>query len=94
MQLTVLRADSTAYPPSLREALRQRRIELGLTQRDLANLVNGPSGEPTHQSVINQWERGKVNPPPHRLALWASALGVQVVMGLQLIPAGTTSPKV
>lgn len=93
MQLVALSPTNPNMPESFIEALRQRRIELGLTQLDVAQRIpaNNPSGH-VHHTALSGWEAGKVTPRPSMLAMWAEVLGVRVVVGLQAIP-DDSAPK-
>lgn len=53
--------------------LRQRRIEAGLNQIDLADKTG------LHQSYISYLERGLKNPTPRTLKIIADQLGCQVI---------------
>ncbi len=87
MQLMALSKYSDKWPAPFIEALRQRRIELGLTQLEVALRIptDAPDGH-AHQSSVATWEKGRSVPPPNIMAKWAEALGVRVVVGLQAIP--------
>ena len=87
MQLTVLTTTDRRFPLSVLEALRQRRITLGMTQRETAERIRAIGGS-THQSTVAGWETGSAHPSPDLMAMWAEALGVRVVVGLQEIPRG------
>lgn len=93
MQLAILQASSATYPLPMVEALRLRRIQLGWTQLELSRRINlfDEAGQRVRvaQSSLAQWERLRVAPTPNRLAAWAAALGVQVVVGLQEMPTMT-----
>ena len=68
---------------SLGEAIRQRRVELGMSQEELAERI----GLDVRQSDVSRLERGKVLFPRHeRLNQIADALGVS--MGALLVEAG------
>jgi len=54
-------------------ALRDRRMHLGLTQRDLADALG------VQQSSISDWESGTVVPRLTTLHRWAEALGLAVI---------------
>ena len=57
---------------TVNEVLRDRRIELRISQQTLANRL-GKS-----QMAIWQWEKGIVNPRLDSLTTWAAELGCQV----------------
>ena len=60
--------------PTLGTAIRSRRRELGMTQQDLATLVNR-GGDDMRQSDVSRLERGHVTlPRSHRLQQIAEAL--------------------
>ncbi len=60
--------------PTLGSAIRARRRELGMTQQDLATLVNR-GGDDMRQSDVSRLERGQVTlPRSHRLQQIAEAL--------------------
>lgn len=86
MQLAILESNARTLPPRLVAALRQRRIDLGIMQNELARRIVGRDGKPVHQSSLSGWESGAVVPPPDMVAAWADALGVQVLMGLREKP--------
>lgn len=70
------------------KALRQRRIELGLTQRDVGLMLR------VAPTAINDHEAGRKSPILWTLVRWADALGMQVQVvakptGRQLKPCGT-----
>lgn len=56
----------------IHEILRDRRIELGISQWALAKMID------KSQSGVWQWEAGKVDPRAYSLELWAGALGVKI----------------
>lgn len=72
------------------KALRQRRIELGLTQRDVGLMLR------VAPTAINDHEAGRKSPILWTLVRWADALGMQVQVvakpvGRQLRPCGTVA---
>lgn len=93
MQLAILQPSDAVFPPLMLEALRQRRIQLGWTQLELSRRIHlfDKDGRriKVGQSSLNTWEMRKATPTPNRLAAWAAALGVQVVVGLQEMPTTT-----
>lgn len=58
--------------------LRQRRKDLGLSQRELADKVS------CAQSVISDWESGKVMPQLDSVIAWCNALEIDLDLNLQL----------
>lgn len=61
--------------PTLGEAIRQRRLELGLTQEELAERI----GDGVGQNYVSQLERDKVKlPRAERLARIADVLGLKL----------------
>lgn len=55
-------------------ALRQRRVELGLSQETLAGHLG------TRQQAIAEWERGFYSPTLRTIRKWADALDCHVVL--------------
>ena len=67
----------------INEKLRDRRVELGLTQQDVADLVGVSEG------TVSRWESGDIgNMRRDRIAAYAKALHVSpaVIMGWEDIP--------
>jgi transcriptional regulator with XRE-family HTH domain len=62
-------------------ALRERRKELGLTQRQVGALL-GYNSEQTGQAALAAWERGAREPGVVSLERWAEALGAT----LEVVP--------
>lgn len=94
MQLALLTPTSKGYPAHLIEALRQRRLSMRLALHDVAARIPGSApGNVLHISALSGWERRETTPPPHMLAAWAAALGVQVVVGLQEVPDPKAKPR-
>jgi transcriptional regulator with XRE-family HTH domain len=58
----------------MHEILRQRRIDMGLSQRELAVKLGTSS-----QSMISEWESGIADPVYRNMVRWADALGVVLV---------------
>ncbi len=93
MELANLTSGDKGYPMPLLAALRQRRIALGITQYELADLMTA-RGAPVTQSSVASWESGYSTARPWMLAAWAEELGVVVSMGLQLADAeAAPAPK-
>lgn len=72
------------------KALRARRLELGLTQSQVAQMLN------IQKSAVNDHEAGRKSPILWTLNRWASVLGMQVQVvvsptGRQLRPCGTVA---
>jgi transcriptional regulator with XRE-family HTH domain len=59
-------------PDRLRARLRERRIQLGLTQDDVAELVG------VSERTFQKWEQGSLHPATPALVLWAQALHWEV----------------
>lgn len=57
------------------EALKGRRIALGLTQRELAARSDG-----LRQAEISMWEIGRMQPTMKNIDRWAAALGCEVIL--------------
>ncbi|MEZ4665727.1 MAG: helix-turn-helix transcriptional regulator [Thermomicrobiales bacterium] len=73
---------------SLGEAIRLRRLELGMSQEELAERI----GPDVRQSDVSRLERGRILFPRHeRLHQIASALGISV--GALLVEAGWFSDE-
>jgi DNA-binding transcriptional regulator YiaG len=53
----------------LRNQLKARRRELGLSQEDVAGRIC------THKQQVQRWEAGTIDPSLPSLILWAAALG-------------------
>jgi transcriptional regulator with XRE-family HTH domain len=69
---------------NVREQLRQRRIELGLSQYELAERLE------IRDATLSRWESGIVNPPLNKVEHWADRLGVKLglfQMQLTLLPS-------
>lgn len=58
----------------IREILRNRRISMGLTQVDVADMMG------TGQSVISEYENGVVQPTLPILIKWANVLNFRVTL--------------
>jgi transcriptional regulator with XRE-family HTH domain len=58
----------------IREILRNRRISMGLTQVDVAGMMQ------TCQSVISEYENGVVQPTLPILIKWANVLNFNVTL--------------
>ena len=56
---------------NFREALKARRIELGMSQRDLARAME------VTQTAVSQWERGETRPYYKTSAKLSKVLGVK-----------------
>lgn len=59
---------------NVREQLKRRRMELGMSQYDLADRLE------IRDATLSRWETGAVSPPLHKVERWAEAL--QVRLGL------------
>jgi transcriptional regulator with XRE-family HTH domain len=58
----------------IREILRNRRISMGLTQVDVADMMG------TSQSVISEYENGVVQPTLPIFIKWANVLNFRVTL--------------
>jgi transcriptional regulator with XRE-family HTH domain len=67
---------------NVREQLRQRRIELGLSQYDLAKRLE------IRDATLSRWESGTVNPPLNKVEHWADKLGVRLALFRPEVGAG------
>lgn len=59
--------------PPIITALRQRRRDIGMTQRELSRRVGYP------ENTVWGWENARTSPPLMRLIDWAQALGMELV---------------
>lgn len=79
---------------SLREDLRARRRDLGLSAREVVDLVRRlhPHVRGVHLSAIRAWERGADGRSPSDVQLdaWARVLGFELV--LQPVAAAEPAP--
>lgn len=57
------------------EALKGRRLALGLTQRQVAALIPG-----CRQAEISAWETGRMHPTMVNIDRWATALGCELIV--------------
>jgi transcriptional regulator with XRE-family HTH domain len=65
--------------------LRARRVELGLTQQDLAARVN------VSRAAVGEWERGMNYPSPRLVPLLATVLQTNAKRIVSFLPAATAS---
>lgn len=63
----------TPLSPAIRK-LRERRIELGLLQKEVATTLG------YRQSLISEWERGHQCPRYRSLLAWCAALGCELTV--------------
>lgn len=60
------------------EILRQERLKLGLSQKDLSALVLKDNGQPITQQYLNDLEHERRNaPPPYLIEQFAKALNLE-----------------
>jgi len=57
----------------LHEILRQRRVDLVITQQKLAAKMG------VAQSMVSDWESGRVSPYYDNIVKWTTALGITLV---------------
>lgn len=69
-----------------KDALRRRRINLGLSEQQLANLITR-YGSPTSAADVQLWERGR-NFPPLELPEFRQALAVALQTTVEKIEKG------
>lgn len=71
----------------LMAALKARRKELRLSQRNLAKILG------TTNPVISWWENSKRWPRPDTVRRWAAALGVRIQVTYRLVPLASEDPE-
>jgi transcriptional regulator with XRE-family HTH domain len=62
------------------DALRDRRVALNLSQREVGTAL----GLSSPQGDVSRWERKRVSPSAETLEAWAKVLGVVVVLQISI----------
>ena len=77
---------------ALGEALRQRRLELGLSLQATSELTKRPGEPPVHFAVLSKIERGVHNPSLRMIARIAQGYGMTTREVARLSVADETVP--
>ena len=73
---------STGHSKALRDQLKRRRLQLDLTQADVAELIERETGRSCSGAAVSAWENFTRHPLIDAFAAWARVLGTRLLVDL------------